>query len=335
MPEVPFCPHPWLRNPHAMTILPVLARRHAKELDRTSESVLVEVEPGSQVLIHSHVNNSSKAPILILMHGLEGSASSPYMLSLTEKGLAAGFDVVRMNLRNCGGTLHLTPNLYNGGMSNDALAVADFLTKQHPGRDIILIGYSLGGNIALKAAAECHNQRRIAGACAVSPSIDLQACVASMEKGFNRLYEANFLHRLKGKVRQKSKFFPGRFDLSLLARLGGMRAFDDLFTAPDGGYENGVDYYTKASSLHLLQNITVPTLIVIAQDDPIVPFEIFRTLELDSKYITLLAPAHGGHGGFINSRIETNMQSIGHDRRWAEHRILEFCLRHWRLDNQQ
>jgi len=330
MGEIPFLPHPWLRNPHAMTILPAFSKSRAKKLDRESEAVLVEVELGCRVLIRKHVKATGTAPILIIVHGLEGSASSAYVLSLTTKAMAAGFDVVRMNLRNCGGTLKLAPTLYNGGMSNDVLAVSDFLRTQHPGREIILVGYSLGGNIVLKAAAECLDHKRVAGVCAVSPSIDLEACVGSMEKGFNRIYEMSFLHGLKKKVRAKSRLFPGRFDTSLLARISSMRAFDDLITAPDGGYKNGVDYYTRASSRRMLNKITVPALIVIAQDDPIVPFEIFRSPQINSKYITLLAPAHGGHGGFINNRIETNTYSISHDRRWAENRIVQFCLHHWR-----
>jgi predicted alpha/beta-fold hydrolase len=322
-----FEPHPWLRNPHLMTIIPALRIVPMQRLARSFEPVLVDVAADSKVLIHCHLSRRKlDAPILLLVHGLEGSSSAPYLLSLTKKALTLGCGVVRMNLRNCGGTLHLTPTLYNAGMSADVIAVADYIRSICQSNSIYLVGYSLGGNVVLKAAAELGAGARgkLAGVCAVSPSLDLDACISAIETGFNRLYEIRFLLGLKQKIRQKSALFPERYDAAKLDSVSGLRSFDELFTAPDAGYEGASDYYKNASALTKLARIEVPTLIIAAQDDPLVPFHSFVTDHLKaSPYVSLLAPAHGGHGGFINKAVQENDT----DRQWAENRVIEFCLK--------
>ncbi|HEY9777668.1 MAG TPA: alpha/beta fold hydrolase [Planktothrix sp.] len=325
MVDVAFNPHPLLCNPHLMTIVPALRYVPLHRQTPAPDAVLLDVAADSQVLLHCHLSQRKpEAPILLLVHGLEGSSSAPYLLSLTRKALAAGWGVVRMNLRNCGGTLHLTPTLYNAGMSADVIAVADYIQSVTNSHSIFLVGYSLGGNVVLKAAAELAEgaASRLAGVAAVSPALDLDASVTAIETGFNRFYEIRFLLGLKEKIRQKSALFPQRYDLEKLSKVRGLRSFDDLFTAPDAGYEGAAEYYKEASALTKLERIQIPTLIIAAQDDPIVPFHSFDSKYLQaSPYVRLLAPLHGGHGGFIN-RSSNGGDS---DRHWAENRVIDFC----------
>jgi predicted alpha/beta-fold hydrolase len=326
-----FIPHPLLRNPHAMTILPALDFGRHSKLHSASESVLVDVADDSKIRVHYHrCANDPSAPTLLLVHGLESSAASPYLLNLTAKALPLGFNVVRMNLRNCGGTMKLSPGLYNAGMSGDVIKLVDFVHSELNFSNIFLVGYSLGGNIVLKAAAElgARAAEKFSGVCTISPALDLNACVVAIESGVNRLYEFRFLLGLKAKIEAKNKLFPGRFDASKLKLVKSLRAFDDTFTSIDAGYANAMDYYSHASALPMLSKIQVPTLIIAAQDDPIVPFHSFREPQLNSPFITLLAPTHGGHGGFVQQEIEQNKELGTFDRSWAENRVLEFCLRH-------
>src|SRR5262249_30618270 len=162
----------------------------------------------------------------------------------------------------------------NAGLSSDVIALARYLIKVRHYEQIYFVGFSLGGNMVLKAAAELANRNAtwLKGVCAISPSIDLHACVDEIERGFNRLYEKNFLRGLKEKIFAKSRLFPGKYDTIGLKSIQSIRLFDDRYTAPDGGYSSVSDYYTRASSLPMVAEIKVPTLIIAAQDDPIVPF---------------------------------------------------------------
>ena len=229
-----------------------------------------------------------------------------------------GFSVVRVNLRNCGGTLHLTPTLYNAGLSKDIIVIAEYLRREVRTRSVFVCGWSLGGNIVLKAAGELADRGPVllSGVCAVSPSADLNACIQAIESGLNRMYEFRFLIGLRKKIRAKAKLFPNLYDVSKLSLVNGLRSFDELYTAPDAGYRTALEYYTGASALPLLKKIRIPTLIIAAQDDPIVPFTSLR--EAPSDFITLLAPMHGGHGGFIQDALEVNDAIKSRDRAWAE-----------------
>jgi len=324
-----FFPHPLLQNAHAMTIVPAFQRSSIGNLSST-ERLLIDVSPDSKVLVQLDRPKERRAdePLIVLVHGLEASGASPYMLSLADKAVTMGFSAARLNLRNCGDTLHLTPTLYNAGLSQDLIAVVDYLRAQYQFKKVFIIGYSLGGNIVLKAAAElgAAAAERISGACAVSPSIDLKASVVSMERGVNRFYELRFLGGLKDKIRKKAQLFPERFDVSKLKRVTGIRSFDELYTAPDAGFRGADHYYEESSSLAMMDRVSVPTLIIAAQDDPIVPFDAFRDPIFKSNYIKLLCPEHGGHGGFIHKEIEANSSLKSRDRFWAENRVLEFCF---------
>jgi predicted alpha/beta-fold hydrolase len=315
-----FVPFGWLRNPHLMTIVPAFIPR-GRALQKNQVRLLLPVEQGTELLAICHFQQRREAcPTLLLVHGLEGSSDSFYVAGLSEIAVASGFNVVRLNLRNCGDTMHLTPTLYNAGLSRDVVSAVDILLTREKLTEIFLVGWSLGGNLVLKAGAELGSLAKcVSGICAVSPSINLELCVQEIEKKSNRFYEVNFLRSLKNKVAQKAKLFPGRFDLSKLANVKSLRAFDDQFTAIDGGYRGVDHYYSEASALPYMSAIRTPTLVIASKDDPLIPFACFEQIE--SEYVTLIATDHGGHAGFIAS-------SNGGSRFWADEQIIHFCKSH-------
>ncbi|HEY9678843.1 MAG TPA: alpha/beta fold hydrolase [Drouetiella sp.] len=324
-----FEPLSLLRNGHMMTIVPALWARQLPPITTPSVDRLFQVKPHIRILAKCHFAPDAKTrSTLIVIHGLEGSSDTQYVLGLTHKALEHGMNVVRLNLRNCGNTLHLTPTLYNAGLSADLIAVATELMEVDGLKSIFAAGYSLGGNIVLKAASELgkSGSELFKAVCAVSPALDLATCVDALEQGFNRFYEQRFLIGLKDKIRIKHKLFPSLYDLSKLKLVRTLRGFDDVFTAPDAGYSDSSAYYEGASAVRIIDQAEIPVLIIAAKDDPIVPFKSFDSPKLKTKYITMLTPEHGGHSGFVNATYETKGKI--RDRFWAENRIIEFCLSH-------
>ena len=298
-----------------MTIAVGLLLRNQSLLKLPFEQILIPVDSQSLVRADAHFHPLNKG-CFIIVHGLEGSSSSGYVLGLAAKALSLGFSVVRLNLRNCGNTLHLTPTLYNAGQSADLLKVISWLSQCRGQQNQYLVGYSLGGNLVLKTLAEMGEDFPVVkGACVVSPSIDLAASVKRIGKGVNKIYEYLFLQSLRKKIKLKTKLFPKLYDTRPLSGVDSLFAFDDLYTAPHAGYINAADYYQAASSGPMLNKIKTPTLIIAAQDDPIVPFDSFNNIA--NPYLHLLGPAHGGHVGFL--------ADLGSDRFWADEQILAFC----------
>lgn len=264
------------------------------------------------------------APAVIVVHGLESSSRSRHVLSVVQKALAAGMNAIAVNLRTCDGDYTLSNSLYNCGMSADIKAVAQELAQRDGLHTIFFVGYSLGGNIVLKAAAEfgAEPPSYLAGACAISPAIDPAACVQRLESGVSRIYQANFLYSLTRRIKAKYKVNPGNIKLALLKQIKSIRDFDEYFTAPDAGYLNADDYYRRAGAVSLMQDISVPTLIIQAEDDPFIPASIFSTPGLNNPFISLYLSRHGGHCGFIQQVKEVPKMF---DDFWAENRVIEFC----------
>jgi hypothetical protein len=320
-----------------MTLAPLLLHRRFPRTDRGGERVFIEVEPGNQVLVMLHQGKGAKAgSLILLLHGLESSANAHYVKGVCEKAIHEGFSVARMNMRNCGGTSHLSTTLYNAGMSKDVLSVASHLTERFGFQSVFLCGFSLGGNVVLKAAGEHgaapDHSVPLAGVCSVCPPIDLEGCVRQMEKGVNRLYEKNFVLSLKLRVYEKERHFPGRYDLVQLRKIRTVRAFDGAFTAPDAGYASAEEYYFGASAQRVLSKIDTPTLIIAAQDDPLVPFSSFETMAQPGKNYRgiLLAPANGGHVSFIHNKAISigDAPNATRDPFWAEWQAIGFFNQH-------
>jgi len=323
----PFVPHPLLRNPHAQTVFASMQpgrRRPFREENALYESRLFEVEPGTRVLLRCRWQaERRRAPTLLLLHGLEGSTESLYMLGTAQKAFRQGFNVVGMNMRNCGGTEHLAATLYHSGLTQDFARV---LEEELAGREglgeIFVAGFSMSGNMVLRLAGEYGAQApaALAGVAAVSPSIDLHSCADALERRANTLYRLSFVRNLRKRVRRKSRLRPGAYDTRALRRVRTIRQFDERITAPHGGFQGASDYYDRTSSRAAIPRIRVPTLVIHAADDPLIPTEPFRDPGIAANpEVLLVLTRGGGHVGFLSA------PATGEDRHWAENRVVEFC----------
>ncbi|MCL6566896.1 MAG: alpha/beta fold hydrolase [Acidobacteriia bacterium] len=316
-----FEPHPLLRNPHLMTVAATLWPRERRGLP-PAQVRWFEVEPGTQILAHCHWQlRPAEGPTLVLVHGLEGSSDSPYMVGTAALAFAAGCNVVRLNQRNCGGTDHLTPTLYHSGRSADLAAVVVELLERDRLPAVCLAGFSMGGNLVLKMAGEFGAQppRGLCGVAGVCPALELAPCVAAIERPENALYHWHFLRQLKRRMERKARLFPHLYRVDGLHSIRSIREFDDRITAPHSGFLSAADYYHRASAARVIAQIRLPTLILTARDDTLVPFSIFAAAGVENNsWITLVAPEHGGHCAFVS-------RHRGDERFWAEARLVEFC----------
>jgi hypothetical protein len=285
------------------------------------EARYFNVAADARVLAHCHWQQRRQdRPVLLLLHGLEGSSSAHYMRGIADKAWAAGWNVVRLNQRNCGGTEHLSRGLYHSGLTHDPLFVIRELVEQDRIGEVAVGGYSLGGNLTLKLAGELGDTMpELTAVCAVSPTMDLGICVDALERTANMPYQFNFVRNLKARMRRKAAAFPGDFSLDHLPRIWTVRQFDEAFTAPHHGFDGASDYYHRASALRVVDRIRVPALIITAEDDPFVPTAPFSDPALVSNpNVTVHVTRHGGHCAFLE-RTQT-----GYDGYWAEREIVRF-----------
>lgn len=220
-----------------------------------------------------------------------------------------GFGVHRLNMRTCGGTEELCETMYHSGLTSDTRAVLEQIQGRRSG-PAFLVGFSLGGNVALKLAGELEATELMAGVCAVSTPIDLAACVRRTEKRSNALYARRFVNKLCQRIERKSKSAPHLYSAAGLDTVKTIWEFDDRFTAPLFGFGTAANYYATQSAVRYLDKIRVPTLVIAAKDDPLIPFEMYDHAAFQSNpALKLLAPEHGGHLGFL---------SRGKDRFWVD-----------------
>jgi predicted alpha/beta-fold hydrolase len=314
-----FAPRSFLRGGHTQTLAAaLLPRRHSLP---TAEARLFRVADDAQLLCHCHWQPERRqAATLVLLHGLEGSSEAQYIRGTATKAWAAGMNVVRMNMRNCGGTERLTPTLYHSGLSADLGAVVTELIREDRLPRLFLAGFSMGGNITLKLAGEWGGEapREVLALAAVSPAMDLAACADALHRPGNRLYEWNFLWGLKRRLRRKARLFPGRYQTRGLARLASVRDFDDQVTARYCGFTGADDYYACSSAARVVERIARPTLILHSLDDPFVPLTAeTRAKALANPHLRLVEAAGGGHCAFL-------APANGYDGRWAERELVRF-----------
>jgi len=352
----PFSAHRVFSSGHAQTLAGYAWPRRFRLRPHADQERLFQVAPNTKVLANCRWQpNPVEHPTIVVWHGMEGSSAAVYMLATARKAFRAGFNVVRMNLRNCGATEHLTPTLYHGGLSEDPRAVVTELIQRDGLSRIYLAGFSLGGNLVLKLAGEYGEcpPKEILGVCAISPSVDLDASANLINQPSNRIYQRDFLRRLRKRIYIKKRLFPKLYDTAGIQLIRTIREFEDRFTAVAHGFANVADYYDRASALRVIDQIRVPTLIIHAHDDPFIPFEPLRHPSIAANpYILLLDPERGGHVAFlaakpsrfhrdpvtpgvgetqesgpgisVNESRFTNHNSATEDRFWAENRMVEF-----------
>lgn len=300
-PTTDFRPLFGLGNPHVQTLLAVYCKSRAFPYPVVRRRV--RLADGDQLLLHDTQPATWRPsdPLAVVVHGLASSHRSGGIVRLTRGLVARGVRAVRVDLRGTGAGFRLARRSYNAGCSEDIRAVVESVHDLAPHASIWLAGISLGGNVVLKLAGEAATRPlpKLCRVAAIAPPVDLAACVELLEQPGNRFYEKHFLMELVAEVRRRSRIFP---DVPLPDFPKGLRLrqFDDLHTAPQGGYRDADDYYAKASACRLVPSIGVPTLVLAAKDDPFVDYRPIERLAVPN-HIDIRVTERGGHVGYLGS----------------------------------
>jgi hypothetical protein len=344
-----FQPRRWLANGHAQTIFGNLLPR-ADHLPAPQQEI-VEVAPASAEIGSSSLiclchwqPDTADAPTAIIVHGLEGSANSQYVVGNANKLWAAGWNVVRMNMRNCGNSSYwsggysedraagdprsldpdsICPTLYHSGLSGDVRAVAWHMVRTRGVSRIAILGYSMGGNMVLKLAGELGEDAmpEVRACVAVSPAADLSASADALHRPINRLYERRFLRALERHYLHKVSLYPQRYSVARAYNLDSIREFDEYITAHYSGFRGAEDYYMRSSASQFVAQVSIPTLVLHALDDPFIRLLPQTRDELRANpNVSLIETRHGGHCAFL---ADAN-PAVEDDGYWAEHTALRF-----------
>lgn len=286
---------PLFKNPHVLTVLANFWPRKYDHARFPMESRLIRTDNDTQVLVQTQRPTEAPMGHVILLHGLEGGGDAGYIVSMAWAALNAGFVTHRFHMRTCGGTAHLCKTLYHAGLTSD---LRTFIESEKLNLPVFLIGFSLGGNVALKLAGELGETDLIHGVCGISTPIDLAAGVRRIGALENRIYERRFVRRMRRRL-----FATGRYTKSQLAAARTIYEIDDKITAPSFGFTGADHYYATQSAQNVLDRIRVPTALIQSKDDTYIPFEIFSHPAIGANpFVRLIATEHGGHLGFLNRR---------------------------------
>jgi len=292
---------PLFKNPHLATLAGNFWSRPDSEALCPAEPVVYQTEPDVRILVHAQRPAQAPRAHLVLVHGLEGSSAAGYARSMSHLALTRGWAAHRFNMRGCGGTDELAVTAYHAGQTSDLLAVLRELKRGAAG-PLFVVGYSLGGNVALKLAGELGEEARelIAGVCSVSAPIDLAACAEALGRPGNALYQQRFVARLKDRIRRRHGLAPAVYTLEHLPKVRTIIDFDNYYTARLFGFGTAANYFATQSSNQFLERIRVPALLVQAKDDPLIPFRVYdHPAFARNPCLKLLAVEHGGHLGFL------------------------------------
>jgi predicted alpha/beta-fold hydrolase len=304
----------WLPNGHLQTIYPALFRKISGVVYQRERMIT----PDQDFLdLDWSLSSSKPQKLVILSHGLEGNSTKQYIVGMVKLLNQNGFDCLAWNFRSCSGEMNRTSKFYHSGATDDL----DLVVEKGMGyTEIYLMGFSLGGNLTLKYLGEKFRKRssKIKKAVVFSVPMDLKACSLSIIKRENRVYMHRFLNTLKPKVTEKSRLFPDKISLAKDHLVKTLYDFDDIYTAPLHGFSDASHYYEQCSSQFFVQNIEIPTLIVNADNDPIVPgsslpLDLIASLE----NVHLELSSHGGHCGFRPANVTDGVY-------WSERKALNF-----------
>ena len=313
-----FRPARWLAHAHAQTIWPALVRR-PWPLPWTRERL--ELNDGDFIDLDWLRCGSPR--LVVIAHGLEGGSRRHYTAGVAQLCRSVGWDTLAWNFRGCSGEPNRLPRAYHSGATEDLRAVLEAAEATGRYRELLLVGFSLGGNLILKYLGEAgHNPGRIRGAVAISVPCDLRASAERMDQPDRRFYRLRFIRSMRARMDQKRLQFGENIPSDHLKPCETFREFDDTFTAPLHGFESALDYWARCSALGFLEPIRVPTLILNARDDPFLTPSCFPTQRAETHpWVFLEAPEKGGHVGFVS-------EDSGSRRYWAEARIVEFFQEH-------
>lgn len=315
--DAPFRPAWWLPGGHLQTLFPTLFRkRRPPPLQRER----LELDDGD--FLDLDWTREQPGPLVLLLHGLEGSLHSHYASGLLAALTASGLQSVQMYFRGCSGEPNRLPRSYHSGETGDLQTVLDHIARRYPQRDIYVAGVSLGGNVLLKWLGENPSQNRVQRAIAISVPFDLANAAARLERGASRIYQAYLLRKLRRSLHNKAQRIEMPVDTSHLSRLTSFRRFDDDITAPLHGFNGVADYYRKSSSRDFVSGIVTPTLIIHALDDPFMdPDAVPRNDQLGPG-VTLELYRNGGHVGFVSGYLPFR------PRYWLDQRVTRWFSGH-------
>jgi len=317
-----FRPAWWLPGPHAQTLGARMLRPKGGPACRRERWTTAD----DDFLDLDFVDDRglSDDALVILLHGLEGSSGSGYMLEIARRLAGNGIASVGLNFRSCSGEINRGRRLYHSGETSDLRFVIERLREQNPARRLAAVGVSLGGNVLLKYLGENGSSAPLVAAAAWSIPFDLAAGARFMEHGFARQYVGRLLRSLKAKVRVRRDEI-GRFlDVERTLRAKTFWEFDDAATAPLHGFAGADDYYHRSSSSAFIPEITVPTVIIHSRDDPFLPAEAIPEAAMRANpAVTPVISDHGGHVGFVSGPSPVAPLFWAEDRiaRWLGNRI--------------
>jgi predicted alpha/beta-fold hydrolase len=271
--------------------------------------------------LHLEILQSGNPRCAILVHGLEGSAESSYISSLAFLLKTHHWDVAALHLRGCSGTPNLLYRAYNSGSIDDLQTTIQYLLPTY--KELVLVGFSLGGNIVLKymGSTKTALSPEVKAAVGISVPCHLSSSCDQLESLQNWVYNQRFIDSLKNKLQQKMKVYPGRVSEMTFQNICSIRQLDEAYTAPSNGYANAEDYYTRCSSLFGLENVTIPTLLINAQDDPFLsPLCYPKEAAETNPQLHFYMPKYGGHVGFWPDKSTNNWKH--------EEWVLEFLQKH-------
>lgn len=306
----------WLPGGHAQTLWPLLIKPRPLKLRRERWTT-----PDGDFIDVDHLDGPPDAPLLVLFHGLEGSAHSHYAISTAHACKKAGWRLALPHFRGCSGELNRRPRAYHSGDSEEIDWILRRLHAANGGRQLHAAGVSLGGNALLKWAGERGPiaGELVTGVVAMCAPLDLAACGHHLARGFNRIYTRHFLNSLKAISAARLRQFPGLFDAARMQQAVNLYQFDDAVTAPVHGFAGADDYWHRASAKPWLKSIAVPSLAVNPKNDPFLPATYLPDRAEVSPSVRLEHPEEGGHVGFVTGDFPGRLD-------WLPQRLLHFFL---------